>query len=436
MIRALKKIWNSEFFRNVATLISGTTLAQAFSVLIYILLAKIYTEEDFGIFGLYMNILNITVIFSTAKYELAILLPKSEKDAVNLLGLSGLISVLVSLVLLLLVFPLNGLICTWLGSEKISTWLYFIPLSTLMVGWFTSFRNFSNRQKRYRLIAGANIGQSLSNSLLKLGLGVVIAGAAGLILGVIFGQVVGFLVFLIVHWRLQGSYPGWVSWSEMKRLGRQYILFPKYNMWQGLINNLSGAFPVFILSSYFSTGIAGLYTFGYMILYRPVNLVANAFYQVMFQRFVEKRQKNSSLGPEVLLFLKRTTQVLLLPFIALGIFFPEIFGFIFGDNWIEAGRYARILLPWIFMVSLVMPLSFIPDLYKKQRVAMIIDAVKLVARLGGLVVGVILENVYIALALYSGLSTLIIGYSLFWYLKLVKTDPLDDEQLIPLGKNE
>jgi len=436
MIRALKKIWNSEFFRNVATLISGTTLAQAFSVLIYILLAKIYTEEDFGIFGLYMNILNITVIFSTAKYELAILLPKSEKDAVNLLGLSGLISVLVSLVLLLLVFPLNGLICTWLGSEKISTWLYFIPLSTLMVGWFTSFRNFSNRQKRYRLIAGANIGQSLSNSLLKLGLGVVIAGAAGLILGVIFGQVVGFLVFLIVHWRLQGSYPGWVSWNEMKRLGRQYILFPKYNMWQGLINNLSGAFPVFILSSYFSTGIAGLYTFGYMILYRPVNLVANAFYQVMFQRFVEKRQKNSSLGPEVLLFLKRTTQVLLLPFIALGIFFPEIFGFIFGDNWIEAGRYARILLPWIFMVSLVMPLSFIPDLYKKQRVAMIIDAVKLVARLGGLVVGVILENVYIALALYSGLSTLIIGYSLFWYLKLVKTDPLDDEQLIPLGKNE
>jgi O-antigen/teichoic acid export membrane protein len=222
----------------------------------------------------------------------------------------------------------------------------------------------------------------------------------------------------------------------MKRLGRQYILFPKYNMWQGLINNLSGAFPVFILSSYFSTGMAGLYTFGYMILYRPVNLVANAFYQVMFQRFVEKRQQNSSLGPEVLLFLKRTTQVLLLPFIVLGIFFPEIFGFIFGDNWIEAGRYAQILLPWIFMVSLVLPLSFIPDLYKKQRVAMIIDAVKLVARLGGLVVGVILENVYIALALYSGLSTLIIGYSLFWYLKLVKTDPLNDEQLIPLGKNE
>ncbi len=436
MIRAFRNIWKSEFFRNVATLISGTSLAQGFSVLIYIILSRIYTEEDFGVFGLYMNLLNITVIFSTAKYELAILLPKSEKESVNLLGLSGLISVGVSLLLLVIIVPMNGLICKWMGSEEISIWLYFIPLSTLMVGWFTSLRNFSNRQKRYKLIAGANIAQSVSNSLLKLGLGFLIAGAAGLICGVIFGQMVGFLVFIIAHWRLNGSKSDWIKWSEMKRLARQYSLFPRYNMWQGLINNLSGAFPVFVLSSYFSMGIAGFYTFGYMILYRPVNLVANAFYQVMFQRFVEKKHDNRDMRPEILLFLKRTTQVMLLPFIVSGIFFPEIFGFIFGAKWIEAGRYAQIILPWIFMVSLVMPLSFIPDLYKKQRVAMIIDAVKLVARLGGLAVGVIMENVYLGLALYSGLSTIIIGYSLFWYLQLVKTNPPADDQTVPIENNE
>lgn len=435
MNRAFRNIWNSEFFRNVATLISGTTLAQAFSVVIYIVLSRIYTEEDFGVFGLYMSILNIAVIFSTAKYELAILLPKSDRESVNLLGLSGFISVIVSLLLLVAVVPMNGLICRWLGSDQISNWLYFIPLSTLLVGWFTSLRNYSNRQKRYKLIAGANIGQSISNSLLKLGLGLVIAGATGLIFGVIFGQLIGFLIFFALHWRLNGSKVSWVSWSEMKRLGKQYNLFPRYNMWQGLLNNLSGAFPVFILSAFFSTGMAGLYTFGYMILYRPVNLVANAFYQVMFQRFVEKKHENRSIRPEVLLFLKRTTQVLLVPFVVAALFFPEIFGFIFPDKWIEAGRYAQILLPWIFMVSLVMPLSFVPDLYKKQRVAMIIDGVKLVARLAGLMVGVIMENVYIGLALYSGLSTIIIGYSLFWYLQLVKRDPPADEQDLRTEEN-
>jgi len=301
-------------------------------------------------------------------------------------------------------------------------------LSTLLVGLFTAFRNYSNREKRYKLIAGANIGQSLSNSLLKLGLGLVVVGAAGLIFGVIFGQLAGFLVFFAVQLRSNRGKAGWLKFSEMRRLGKQYSLFPKYNMWQGLINNFSGALPVFIFTSFFSMGIAGFYTFGYMILYRPVSLVANAFYQVMFQRFVEKQRHDTSILPEVLLFLKRTTQVLVIPFILMGIFAPEIFGFVFGDKWIEAGRYTQIIMPWIFMVSLVMPLSFIPDLYRKQRVAMIIDGIKLVARLGGLIIGVVMGNVYIGLALYSVLSTLVIGYSLIWYIRLAKRNPPGDRK--------
>ena len=420
MFRSLRNIWENEFFKNVATRLSGTTFAQAFSVIIYIFLSRIYTQEDFGVFVLYMKILSITSIFSTAKYDGAILLPKSDRDSVNLLGLSGLISMGVSLVLLIPVVLFNDQICQLLGSDEISSWLYFIPLSTLLVGLITSFRNYSNREKRYKLIAGANIGQSLGNSLLKLAIGLVVVGAAGLIFGVVFGQLIGFMIFFAWHAGINRKKASWLKFSEMKRLGKQYSLFPRYNMWQGLINNFSGALPVFIFSSFFSTAIAGLFTFGYMIIYRPINMVANAFYQVMFQRFVEKKHQETLILPEVLLFIKRAIQVMLIPFILMGIFAPEIFGFIFGEKWIEAGRYTQIILPWIFMVGLVMPLSFIPDLYKKQRIAMIIDGVRLITRLGGLVVGVVMENVYIGLALYSGFSALLIGYSLFWYIRLIR----------------
>jgi O-antigen/teichoic acid export membrane protein len=435
MFRAIRHIWQNEFFKNVATLISGTTFAQAFSIVIYLVLSRIYSEEDFGVFGLYMNILNITIIFSTAKYELSILLPKSYRESVNLLGLSNLISIGVSLVLLLPVLLCNGQICRWLGSEEISTWLYFIPLSTLLVGLFQSLRNFSNREKRYRLIAGANIVQSLGNSLLKLGLGLALVGAAGLIFGVVFGQLAGFLVFFVVHIRTNRKKAGWLKPAEMKRLGKQYSMFPRFSMWQGLINNLSGALPVFIFSSYFSTAIAGIYTFGYMVLYRPVNLVANAFYQVMFQRFVEKQHRQSPILPEVRLFIKRAIQVLIIPFVVTGIFAPGIFDFLFGEKWIEAGRYAQIMLPWIFMVSLAMPLSFIPDLYRKQRVAMIIDGIRLGLRLAALAVGVLTDSVILGLALFSGVSTLMILYSLLWYIRLVKRNLPVDVNKRPITEN-
>ncbi|MCK5068446.1 MAG: oligosaccharide flippase family protein [Bacteroidales bacterium] len=426
MIRAIRNIWKNEFFKNVATLISGTTLAQAFSVIIYVVLSRIYTEEDFGVFGLYMNILNIVVIFSTARYDQAILLPKSDRESMNLLGLSGLISVGISLVLLLLVVPLNDTICRWLGSNEISTWLYFIPLSTLLVAWFTILKNHANRDKQYRLIAGANIGQSVGNSLTKLGLGFLVAGAAGLISGVVFGQLAGFLVFFAIQLpslRMRGS---WLSFSEMRRLGRKYSFFPKFNMWQALINNLSAAFPVFLFSSFFSTTIAGFYTFGFMIIHRPVHLVGNAFYQVIFQRFVEKSHNKEPILPELYLFIRRALQVMLVPFILMGIFAPEIFGFVFGENWTEAGVYARFMLPWIFMVGLAMPLSFMPDMYREQRKAMIIDGIRLFLRLLGMVIGIVYNNIYLALVLYSGASTLLIGVNLIWYIQLARKLPPAD----------
>jgi O-antigen/teichoic acid export membrane protein len=426
MIRALHNIWKSEFFKNVATLISGTTIAQAFSVLIYVVLSRIFTEEDFGIFGLYMNILNIVVIFSTARYDQAILLPKSDRDSMNLLGLSGLISIGVSLLLLLMVLPLNSVVCRWLGSDEISTWLYLVPLSTLLLAWFTILKNHANREKQYRLIAGANIGQSVGNSMTKLGLGFMVAGAAGLIIGVVIGQFVGFLVFFVILFPSMRMRFSWLSFAEMRRLGKKYRLFPKFNMWQALINNLSGALPVFIFSAYFSTTIAGYYTFGIMIIRRPVQLVTNAFYQVIFQRFVEKGHRKEPFLPELYLFIRRAIQLMLLPFILMGIFAPEIFGFVFGENWTEAGIYARFLLPWIFMMGLTMPLSFMPDMYQEQRKAMIIDGIRLIFRLIGLAIGIAQNSIYLALVLYSGASTLMIGVNLIWYIRLAKKLPPND----------
>ncbi len=76
------------------------------------------------------------------------------------------------------------------------------------------------------------------------------------------------------------------------------------------------------------------------------------------------------------------------------------------------------------MVSLTMPLSFIPDLYKKQKTAMFLDSIRLVGRLAALAAGVILESVYLGLALYSGVSALTILYSLLWYIRLVKKNQI------------
>ena len=73
MIKNLKP--KSEFSKNVLTLMTGTTIAQAIPIAISPILTRIYSPEDFGVFVLYTAIVSLVTAISTGKYELAIMLP-------------------------------------------------------------------------------------------------------------------------------------------------------------------------------------------------------------------------------------------------------------------------------------------------------------------------------------------------------------------------
>ena len=137
----------SEFTRNVLTLMTGTTIAQAIPIAISPILTRIYTPEDFGIFALYISIASILSLIATGRYELAIMLPTKDKDAVNIVALSLFISFFVSFIALLIVSIFNTQITSLLGNPDISSWLYFIPLTVLFTGIYQSFNYWSNRKK-------------------------------------------------------------------------------------------------------------------------------------------------------------------------------------------------------------------------------------------------------------------------------------------------
>ena len=67
---------------------TGTGLAQAIPIAISPILTRLYTPEEFGIFALYIAITAILTILVTGRYELAIMLPKEDEDAVNILSIS------------------------------------------------------------------------------------------------------------------------------------------------------------------------------------------------------------------------------------------------------------------------------------------------------------------------------------------------------------
>jgi len=93
---------------------------------------------------------------------------------------------------------------------------------------------------------------------------------------------------------------------------------------------------------------------------------------------------------------------------------------VFGDEWREAGIYARILSPWLGMVFMAASLAFIPNMLFRQRKAMFIDMISLSIRSIALIIGIIMNNIYLGLLLFSIGSTGIVGYNLYLYIYLVK----------------
>ena len=105
MLKGLKP--KSEFSRNVLTLMTGTTIAQAIPIAVSPILTRLYTPEEFGVLAIFISITAIFASIINGRYELAIGLPDSDDDAINIAAIGMLITVLVSITSLIIIYVFN-----------------------------------------------------------------------------------------------------------------------------------------------------------------------------------------------------------------------------------------------------------------------------------------------------------------------------------------
>ncbi len=420
MRKKLRSIYNTEFFRNVTMLMTGSTIAQLIALAIYPVLTKIYTPDEHGLFSLYMGIISVTGIISTGRYQLAILMPADDKKAVNLSALGFLLSIGVSLVLLVAIIFFREQIAGGFQVPGIEKWLWFVPLSTMLIGLFQVSIYWHNRHKLFRNTAVGNLSQSIVNSGVKLTTSGAVPAGGGLILGAIAGQVagVGYFLFSWLH-KFRMHFSG-VSRAGMKEVAAIYYRFPGFNLPNNFVNNISNSLPVFLLGAYFGAAELGLYSLGFTMIFRPMNLVTNSMEQVFSQRVILKYNERISIRRDVIMLIKRSFQIGIIPFLLAGIFGPLIFRTIFGAEWEESGRYMRLLIPWFFTAFMANQLTFIPDLFSLQKTAFLLNIIRLLLRIGGMVVGIWQQDILLALGLFSAASFLVVVVTLVWYIRLVR----------------
>ena len=76
---------SSNFAANVLKLVTGSVFAQGIGVLVAPIVARLFAPEAFGFAALFTSIAGIISVVACLRYELAIMLPKTDEEAANLI---------------------------------------------------------------------------------------------------------------------------------------------------------------------------------------------------------------------------------------------------------------------------------------------------------------------------------------------------------------
>ena len=346
MLTKIKHLFkfNSDFSKNVLVLLTGTGIAQVIPILISPILTRIYSPHDFGVFGLYMACVSILSVFSTGRYDLSIIEPKDDRTARILMLLSIYISVFFSILLLILILFFSSTFTTWLGVPDIKIWLYLLPISVFSISCYSTFTYWMNRKKMYKDMSINRVVSSVSVSSVTLLLGLTQVLTGGLMIGYVIGQ---FLTILLLKNKIiKNDYR-----LQLKRkfvTMKTFIHYPKYLIPATLASEVSNNVPIIMVTNFFTSSITGFFSFANRVAALPISFIGNAIGEVYRQKASEEYALHGNCKELYLKTLLKLTLIGLLPFSVLFFASEYLFGFVFGKEWVEAGKIAKYLSFLIF----------------------------------------------------------------------------------------
>ncbi len=415
------KIKLSEYTKNVATLLSGTTIAQGLALLFSPVISRLYTPDDFAVLALYMGILKVVQIVATGRYEFALVLPAKNTEAANVQALTLGLTTFTAILSLIIFYPLNKNFGVWLNNEKISKWMFLLPLSVLVVGFNKTMNFWLIRNKSYKKISVAKISGSATAISVKISGAKLFVRETGLILGQFFSDFVQALVFFPSFMKSVRQNKKFVSLHRIKVFAKKYKDFPFFNTLLILSDQLKDSGFVFAISSFFGSNILGLYSFGVRYSRGPVSIITQAFTQVTYKKISDLKNTKKPMIPFIKKLLK---QLVLLAIAVFLVFFfggETIFSFVFGEEWRIAGHYVSILAVFIAANLISAPFADIPLALNKQKEFLIIGTILNSVLLLGLIILALIfrdfEKVLIFISILLAVNNFII---LFWYLYIAK----------------
>lgn len=333
----------SELSKNTLTLVIGAIIAQIIPFALHPFLRRIYSVEDFGSMTIFLNLFAVLSIISALRYEAAIILPKNNNESANIVSLTFVINIIFSLLLLFSLLFFKNTIAIFLNfPSKYINFLFFLPVGILLFGVCQSINFWLIRHKAFKSSSGNKIVRRLTEGVTQTILGIFkIPG--GLFVGDLLGHFANTIAGLRQLFSNQFSFKK-VSLRKMTYVKKKYIEYPKYNAIPTLLSSAANALPFLFINKIYSTEVVGYLDLSKLVLSIPLIFISSSISQVIYQQITDKKHERLSVKKDLVNILYVLFAIVFFEVIVVLFFAPNLFAFVFGDQYELSGNFSKILI--------------------------------------------------------------------------------------------
>lgn len=372
----------SRFVKNIGILAGGAALSQLLLLAGAPLLTRLYSPDDFGALAIYISLTSIFSVIASLRYELAVPLPEDDATAINLVVLSLLLVILISISAGIILLLGSELVITILGVESFSEYLWILPIGIFFIGTFQVINYWSVRERKFSLISKARLFQSASMLVMQLLFSKLNGG--GLIVGQAVGQGIG--AWNIIRNAILERKLSLVSINGIRNAAKRYRDFPIFSTWSGLLNTLGSQFPPLLFAFLFNSAAVGIYALAHRVIAAPMSILGQAVGSAFLAEAPDK-YRNGDLAPFLLKVHRRLICLIFVPVLVVVTTGEYLFTFVFGEEWRVSGEVAGWLSLWGLVSFATAPLSSIYEVAERQKLGMLMQLQLFVFRFGGVVFG-------------------------------------------------
>jgi O-antigen/teichoic acid export membrane protein len=361
------KLKEIPMIRNMLVLVSGTGIAQMFPILTAPIIARLYDPVHFGVYAVFTSIVTIFTGLASLEYNNVIIVAKEEIKAFDGCILAAIVTSLTALfyIFLILIVP-DRLLLGFLGQDVVN-YLWIVPitvflnnLNLIIYTWFLRVGNYKLLTQNKIFVAGLGV-------FFQIGIGYFNYGVLGLVLANLLSISLSLFVLMILFFRNNSTFLVNIKYSRIKKLAIEYKNFPLISVWGNTLNIFTLQMPQFVLNNFFGAQVLGQYSLSQRMISLPLGFVSSAV-QDVFRKEASNEQIDT--GHCSSTYIRTLKILLIIGFFVLFsclTFVPAVFGIIFGNKWLEAGIYVRVL-SFLFVIRfIVAPLSYVFYIKEKQK---------------------------------------------------------------------